>query len=686
MSAPTPHPPPGLRFARGVVLVVAVLAAVFALAPVGDEDTPWHLLHARLVLEAGATTYPDPVSFTRPGAPYVNQPWLAGLLLLAVHSAAGWAGLSVFTAVFACLSALAVAAVAMRAARGRPAWAAAITALAMAVVAWRFSPRPLMTSLVFLPLALLLADVYARAPRPATVRAAGAGLAALLGLWSVCHGSYVLLPAVVGIVLAGAAREQGLRATLRRGLLLAPLGVFVLAAPGASTHLALIENVAVGDATKHIAEMRPLEWAHLVPSHLNSIVFLDAMLVLGAARSLRAGRVRLDDLGLALLGMALAFTAHRFRDAWAILMVPWVARSAGPSPRPALDRALAVVLALGAPAALWVGRLARDPSHRPGVGFDRAAFAADAADFLDRHRVEGELFNRYDDGGYLSFRLQPAVKIAIDGRTPTLFDDELYFLLRQATRSEAGFDAFEALHPARMALVPRDAPLCRALARRPGWRPVLVDPVRALFFRAEHRPELGRLEALDPCVPLEDLAGLADRARCPALHRDVVRLMDEAPEGAFPLVLAAQLDLGCGGPPGRALGLARDALERADLPEGRAVAARAALAAGALEEAATHAARRVVLARGAPAARLEEAQVLAAAGRPDEALAHADALARELLDATPVELRMLQARLLLAADRPREAAVLARRALWVSGSTRARALYDEAARAAGEGR
>ncbi|MEK6692729.1 MAG: tetratricopeptide repeat protein, partial [Nitrospirota bacterium] len=47
----------------------------------------------------------------------------------------------------------------------------------------------------------------------------------------------------------------------------------------------------------------------------------------------------------------------------------------------------------------------------------RFAFPKDAADFLNKHEIKGNIFNEYGFGGYLIWRLYPEKRVFIDGRT-----------------------------------------------------------------------------------------------------------------------------------------------------------------------------------------------------------------------------------------------------------------------------
>src|SRR5262249_33648609 len=146
-------------------------------------------------------------------------------------------------------------------------------------------------------------------------------------VWSQMHGSFVLLPAIVAIALAGELLQGGLRSFVRRLWLPAVLGIGgVLIAPAGLEHLELVRAHSLTDAAHYIQELKPLDPAELSPKVAGAFLWLDLLLFIGATRSLLHRRLRLDDFLLAFLGLLMTFTARRFRSMWPILAAPWAAR------------------------------------------------------------------------------------------------------------------------------------------------------------------------------------------------------------------------------------------------------------------------------------------------------------------------------------------------------------------------
>ena len=673
-----------------LVVFLAFAAFLSRLLAIQDPDIPWHLLHAGFVLEQHSTTYADPVSFTVPGRIYQNQPWLGELILLGFYRLGGSVGLVLYTALAAVGGIFAAHRLASLSSHGAAWMTLLVTALVAGATNWRLEPRPMALFPILLAISLLVAARFAarfadrQASAPHWRSAAGWGTASILlfFVWAQVHGSYVLFPAILGIAVVDKGPSLGIKRTALSLLLPALLGVYCLFQ---SEHVALVSRVALGDATNHIAEMRPLKLSQLIPNHLNSVLFLDVLLIIAFIRSLRARRVHASDLAYALLGFALALTAHRFRAAWSVLLVPWASRAYASqifAARHALPespwlRRIAAPVAILAIPLIVVGMIDRDPERMFSFDFNRDFYATDTAALLKESDVEGNLFNVLDDGGYLSFMLYPKVRIAIDGRTPTVFDDELYFLLRSALDSETAFDSFAETYKPDMALIPSAAPICARLAKRSDWRPVYFDHLRALFLRTPFRPDLGPIHAIDICHPLPSIEATCaspTREATAQLGAEIDRLLALAPGAPAIEVAAARFERMCARDAARARAHADNALNSGTRRASAYFEAALARAAAEDLKAALEAADLAVYLGGGPYAVHLRALLLRDTG---DLLAARDALldlAKSTKDEMPANARVDLAEILLKTGDPTAARFQAQRAYWTSRDPRARAL------------
>jgi hypothetical protein len=551
------------------ILTIAVLAAIARLRPVIDPDVPWHLYWADRTLETGLRSSVDPTSFTEPGKVFENIQWLGELVLDAFWRTLGWPGLTIFAAIAAFLGTLATSALLFRVTNG-PSWSAVIaTALSEAAASFRFEARPQSLKLIAVPLGMSWAIDFARATDRRGRTIAAVKLAVLQIIWSQMHGSFVLLPAIAGIALLGELPRRGLGPSARALWLPIALSLSLFIAPAGLSHLEVVRSHALSDAAFHINEMRPLDPFELYPTRVSSFLWLDLVLVLGAIRSLRHRRARLDDLAFAILGLLLTFTSRRFRALWAILASPLAVRphregaalEAAPLVRFASIAAVTLVFPLQVLAAGDA-----NPVRGYGIGLDRESFPADVTGVLSREGVEGNVLNEYDDGGWIELTLAPKVRIAIDGRTPTFFDEELFFRVRRATlEGRDTLRRFEEEFPLDLVLLQRTRAACTTLQSDPAWRAALLDRERTLFVKVGLAPTLPAIAAFDVCQPELSIdracADASGADRRVAIARDLDALVRLAPEATYPILLSARFRLRCAKDPSEAIALIARALE-----------------------------------------------------------------------------------------------------------------------------
>ncbi len=124
-------------------------------------------------------------------------------------------------------------------------------------------------------------------------------------------------------------------------------------------------------------------------------------------------------------------------------------------------------------------------------------FPQRAAEFIEREHLPGEIFNTYDEGGYLSWKLGPTRQIYIDGRD-TLFGVQriqLHSDLLQSSPDSAVWQQEAARYNINTIILPlgrfdgiqmiRLQDFCSSKV----WQPVYLDEVSAVFVRRTPQTE-----------------------------------------------------------------------------------------------------------------------------------------------------------------------------------------------------
>ena len=181
----------------------------------------------------------------------------------------------------------------------------------------------------------------------------------------------------------------------------------------------------------------------------------------------------------------MTLNTHRFRAAWAILLVPLVADGLREL-RGRRAMGIALVLCLLLP--LWSAHRSGLLEHGPDLGLDARWVPVELGDALDRLDVRGPVFNDYDSGGYIGWRRYGKARVFIDGRTPPFFTGDHFYAARVAPDEPEAFERLHAGYGFSGAVVGQGTALCEALAEDPeweaawrsesGWRTLFVTPPR----------------------------------------------------------------------------------------------------------------------------------------------------------------------------------------------------------------
>ncbi|MHB2016791.1 MAG: tetratricopeptide repeat protein [Candidatus Xenobia bacterium] len=399
------------------LLGLAAASCVVALScqPVVGMDTDfwWHVSSGRLILSSGHVVAPDPLTFTAAGRPWLRYEWGFDVLAALALPALGLGGLVVLR-MLAFIGGLALLAdVARR--RGAAPWAIAATTV---WAAWIAAPyphlRPHYVSFLLLPLTYWLLESWP-AERP---RARLIALPAVLVAWAAMHGAVSLLGFALCVVYAmGRTRKASIRPHLA-GL----LGVVVLltCVPHLLPSIAyFVKWTFTPNPWRQLSsEFVAPTWASIAP-----VLVLGLPALATALRSMSAGQPT-DLLVLAMWAVLLS-RAVRHEYLLAPELVPMAAlfysRLRRPAPSWLRGVAAAVLCLITLRNCALVAKVACPPDLL--VRWD--TLPEGACRFMQRHHLQGHLFNDVSWGGYLSCRLSPGIQTYIDSRLDSVFQPEL---------------------------------------------------------------------------------------------------------------------------------------------------------------------------------------------------------------------------------------------------------------------
>lgn len=510
--------------------VAVTYAALAAMRTVGDFDMGWHLATGRYLFQHLAIPSTDVLSYTSAGAPWI-YPCFAGAILYAVFHGFGYAGLTWFCVLTATLLA---GYLLWRAVPTGSLAMATLLVLAVPSLAHRLTPRAdLFTTLFF---AIILVELW-RFHRGESARLWL--LPPVMFLWVNLHPGFIAGLGVIAAYLLmevlllpfGNLRPEVLLRLAKSWPWIAAGAAVTLLNPwgaGAMRQALALARVAGGSqqTPRFIGEFSsaPLSWrmvsqALLLRDPDSSFWWL---LAISAAAVLLALRRR--QFGAALLlsvAMVAAIERLRYQGLFAILvtviagtLLTEAFANMAAYLRPKLKgadiltwSAVALVTAMCGLAALRMTDLssnryyivsASTSSFGPGESW---WFPERAAEFIEREKLPGNIFQPYNLGGWTALRLGPTYPDYIDGRGVSQeVSDEEQLLLSQSPDS-AAWQQVAARRNINIILL--------SLARYGGlggfdlpsycaastWRPVYIDEVSLVLLRRtpQNQPWLDRL-------------------------------------------------------------------------------------------------------------------------------------------------------------------------------------------------
>jgi hypothetical protein len=212
------------------------------------------------------------------------------------------------------------------------------------------------------------------------------------------------------------------------------------------------------------------------------------MLALAGCATFALGRrQRLSSFEVLLLA-ATAFLAFRARrDLWFLVLASVTILSAsGPRTAPASERFPLTgrrLAALAAGLVLLIALTARARDLSPANLERKVAgvFPEQAAAVVEQRGYAGPLYNDFNWGGYLIWRL-PHLPAAMDGRT-NLHGDERILRFGATFSGAAGWQDDPDLCAAGVVIAPADTPLASLLATDPRFRLVHEDALARVFVK-----------------------------------------------------------------------------------------------------------------------------------------------------------------------------------------------------------
>ncbi|MCR4327991.1 MAG: hypothetical protein NUV53_00535 [Patescibacteria group bacterium] len=467
-----------------------------------ESDSFYHLKTGQVIWESGSVPHIDIFSFTAYGAPWVTHEWLAELSFYGVYSLGNIAGFSQggFWALIAFVALLASSTY----------WLLILTALrkkanvyitcAVAGVVGSLTfelwiPRPQVWAFFCFAVFLFLLEEFMRTRHVGVL----AGIVGVMWLWANMHASVLLgitLLFVVALIERGKFHFPILgNALSRRDVAWLSGAAFASAAislVNPNGYHIFIYRAYVESA---VQQLGILEWKSILDFvyQWQAGTFLALLIVSCGIVVWRRGicEETRDISEVAIIGAValLPIISIRHVGLWPIVAIPSIAvifsemgKEGGMRLyRPWVVRVVGIAIII----ALFF-RL----TTLPGEPFRRDTLPVGAVDFIEQHHLTGPIFNLYNEGGYLLWRLWPKERVFIDGRSEVFAGKPIDDLFRIVGRRSGWDGVLLGKYHARIAMLPyrpsslaKDTvPLSFELERR-GFHLVYWDDIVMLLVR-----------------------------------------------------------------------------------------------------------------------------------------------------------------------------------------------------------
>lgn len=481
-------------------LVTAItFIALFAMAvrTPADTDMYWHLRTGQYILEVRTIPNADPFSSTMLGQPWVDVHWLSQVVLYGTFALFNYPGLALLVATLVVLAFVFV----WKQLDGGVFVRAFVVVLAAATAGVIWTPRSQMATFVFTALIGYVLYLYKWRQIDRLWM-----LPIVFLFWANLHGGYISGFMLIGALLVGEVINQVLTRIEKREvsfqvseaknlswlqwrkLVVVTLvsGLALLVNPFTiGTWLLPLKTVNIGVLQDFIQEWASPNFHELFQQPMIWLLLITLVVIGWSGRRLDAT----DAVTLALFAY-ISFLARRNIGLFALVAAPILSRHADAlwqrtrwSMRrlsrgvPILNWLLLILIALAAAIKVAVPLL---PATQ--IKAERDILPVTAVDWIAQHQPTGKMFNSYNWGGYVLWRLWPTYPVYADGRTD-VYDDAFLREYLSITLGQPGFEDKLNQRGIGFVLIEADSVLANWLAHDSSWREAYRDKMAVVFVR-----------------------------------------------------------------------------------------------------------------------------------------------------------------------------------------------------------
>jgi len=478
---------------RQVFFIVLVLGLfLMTMRPIADPDFWWHLRTGQFIIQTHTIPHTDPFSYTMVGKPWVTHEWLSEILIYVLFQLGSY-GLLILT--FSILITAAFLLTYLRCpAETRPYVAGFVLILGAISTAPTWGVRPQMISLLLASLFLFLLDHYRRNGNLYFLVA----LPFIMLIWVNLHAGYFLGLVLIGFFIAGGMINLLLSGFLKNEQIVSvptlksilslciTLGVCVLVTLANPNGVLIIiypfQTLTSSSMQQFIQEWFSPDFHQLMWQPLAWLIVALIGAGIVSKKSISTTNILLT-IGF---GYA-ALISMRNIPFFALAAIPVLAEQVGSLIKirkvvydpTRLFRLIVPILLVGI-LMITCLRFIQVVQEQPRTEAEN--FPKTAVNWLQDHAPTGNLFNSYNWGGYLIWRLFPQYRVYIDGRAD-VYGDAFILDYLSIYNAKPGWEDKLNTQDIQTVLVESDAPLAGVLSQSPPWHVSFKDRQNTIFVK-----------------------------------------------------------------------------------------------------------------------------------------------------------------------------------------------------------
>lgn len=405
------------------VLALGLLTYAFLtlFVPIQDPDFWWHLKTGEYIVENRELPTDDPFSHTDISAGekrerfILTQYWLYQIMLYGAYAAAGLKGVIGFRALVLTLMFYSVTS---RIRRHNVNGFLALIILSLSLLAFasnHLNDRPQVFSFFF---ASILIGIMEKAKRGGKLSVL---LLPLMLLWSNIHGGFVVGDILIGLFALGFILQNWNDRKKTNSVLLLSFSGIAVSLINPNSYQAFVESINLLETASMWFILEYKSTFDAFASGNNNVLFLWALILLTIIGMILSRKLYLPDILLFIFTAYISVQYIRNIAFFSIGMAPMAAYyldrgvrrfSIPKSYSPALKTMTAILMMLFIYNYSSRSISSGSPMKREMIGF----YPDKAVSFIEESGITGKMFNEYDWGGYLIWRMYPRYKVFIDGR------------------------------------------------------------------------------------------------------------------------------------------------------------------------------------------------------------------------------------------------------------------------------